>query len=95
MKQLHFWNTFKPKHWNELSKTQQPPDNVRISCFSRRNEMDPSREGLWLVETNNETTFPRKMQVHLGGGFTSHDDSPGHQHSWVLSRYDLIIEELM
>jgi hypothetical protein len=20
MKQLHFWNTFKPKHWNELSK---------------------------------------------------------------------------
>jgi hypothetical protein len=23
MKQLHFQNTFKPKHWNELSKTQQ------------------------------------------------------------------------
>jgi hypothetical protein len=22
MKQLHFRNTFKPKHWNELSKTQ-------------------------------------------------------------------------
>jgi hypothetical protein len=33
--------------------------------------------------------------LHLGGGFTSHDDSPGHQHSWVLSRYDLIIEALM
>jgi hypothetical protein len=33
-------------------------------------------------------------QAHLGGGFTSHDDSPGHQHSWVLSRYDLIIEAL-
>jgi hypothetical protein len=22
MKQLHFWKTFKPKHWNELSNTQ-------------------------------------------------------------------------
>jgi hypothetical protein len=22
IKQLHFWKTFKPKHWNELSKTQ-------------------------------------------------------------------------
>jgi hypothetical protein len=22
MKQLHFWKTFKPKHWNELLKTQ-------------------------------------------------------------------------
>jgi hypothetical protein len=32
--------------------------------------------------------------VHLGGAYTSHDDSPGHQHSWVLSRYDLIIEAL-
>jgi hypothetical protein len=29
------------------------------------------------------------------GKFTSHDDSPGHQHSRVLSRYDLIIEALM
>jgi hypothetical protein len=25
--------------------------------------MDPSREGLWLVETNNETTFPRKISL--------------------------------
>jgi CO dehydrogenase/acetyl-CoA synthase delta subunit len=22
MKQLHLWNTYKPKHWNELSKNQ-------------------------------------------------------------------------
>jgi hypothetical protein len=22
MKQLHFWDMFKPKQWNELSKTQ-------------------------------------------------------------------------
>ena len=30
----------------------------------------------------------RSMQslLHRGGGFTSHDDSPGHQYSWVLSR---------
>ncbi len=34
-----------------------------LTCVSRRNETDPSREGLWPVETNNETTFPKKMQV--------------------------------
>jgi hypothetical protein len=33
------------------------------TCFSRRNKMDPSKEGLWLEETNSETTFPLKMQV--------------------------------
>jgi hypothetical protein len=25
--------------------------------------MDPSKKGLWLEETNSETTYPRKMQV--------------------------------
>jgi hypothetical protein len=28
-----------------------------LTCFSRRNETDPSREGLWPEETNRETTF--------------------------------------
>jgi hypothetical protein len=38
--------------------------------------------------------FEMSQLMHLGGGFTSHDDSPGHQQSWVLSRYDLMIEAL-
>jgi hypothetical protein len=38
------------------------------------------------VQLLDEAVFIKK--VHLEGGFTSHDNSPGHQHSWVLSRYD-------
>jgi hypothetical protein len=35
-----------------------------LTCFSRRNKTDSSREGSWLAETNSRTsTFPRKMQV--------------------------------
>jgi hypothetical protein len=62
MKQLHFRNTFKPKHWSELSKTQH--QTVLESHMFLKEKRDGSLKGrLWLEETNSKTTFPRKTQV--------------------------------
>ena len=63
MKQLHFrgGNTFKPKHWNELSKTQH--QTVLESHMFLKEKQDGYLKGRTVEETNSETTFPRKMQV--------------------------------
>jgi hypothetical protein len=62
MKQLHFRNTFKPKHWSELSKTQR--QTVLESHMFLKEKRDGSLKGRTVAGGNNsETTFPRKMQV--------------------------------
>ncbi len=63
MKQLHFSNMFKPKHWSELSKTQH--QTVLESHMFLKEKWDGSLKGRTVAdveETDSETTFPRKMQ---------------------------------
>jgi hypothetical protein len=62
MKQLHFRNTFKPKHWSKLSKTQCQTV-LESHMFLKEKRDGSSKEGPWLEELSSETTFPRKMQV--------------------------------
>jgi hypothetical protein len=62
IKQLHFCNTFKPKHWSKLSKTQC--QTVLESLMFLKEKQDGSLKGRTVAgETNSETTFPRKMLV--------------------------------
>jgi hypothetical protein len=63
MKQLHLRNTFKSQSIGANYHRLSARWCWNHTCFSRRNEMDPSREGLWLEETKSEPTFPREMQV--------------------------------
>jgi hypothetical protein len=50
MKQLQFWDMFKPKHWTELSKTQH--QMMLQSHMFLKEKWDRSlKGGLWLEET--------------------------------------------
>jgi hypothetical protein len=62
MKQLHFRKMFKLKHWNELSDTQH--QIVLESHMFLKEKQDRSLKGRTVARGNNETSFPRKMQVH-------------------------------
>jgi hypothetical protein len=63
MKQLHFRNTFKPKHWSKLTDTQRQTV-LESHSFSRRNETGRLKEELWQEETNRGTTSLRRMLAH-------------------------------
>jgi hypothetical protein len=96
---------FKWALWNEYFHEEYGDDNIFIDIAEKGHikilELADSKEVLdWysrdiLVDAVARTDFNVLLFLHLGGGFTSHKDSPGHQHSWVQSRYDLIIEVLM
>jgi hypothetical protein len=60
MKQLHFRDTFLPKHWMDLNETQRKTI-LESHMFPKKNGMARSKDELLLEETSKETTSPRKM----------------------------------
>jgi hypothetical protein len=60
MRQLKFRNTFKPKHWLELSQVQR--QTVLESHMFLKQKRDGNIKGEpWLVAITSETTSPRRM----------------------------------
>ena len=62
MKQLHWCNSYKPKHWRGLTKKQKK-QILESHVFVKERRMGPSRHARSLVATSNETTSPRRMLV--------------------------------
>jgi hypothetical protein len=60
MKQLHFRDTFLPKHWKDLNETQRKTI-LESHMFLKEKEMARSKDEPLLKETSKETTSPRKM----------------------------------
>jgi hypothetical protein len=58
MKQLHFRNTFKPKHWNELSKTQH--QMVLESHMFLKEKWDRSLKGRTVARGNKQQDYISK-----------------------------------
>jgi hypothetical protein len=63
MKQLHFWNTFKPKHWNELSKTQH--QMVLESHMFLKEKQDGSLKGRTMAGRNKQWDYISKEDASL------------------------------
>jgi hypothetical protein len=55
MKQLHFCNTFKPKHWSELSKTQR--QTVLESHMFLKEKRDDSLKGRTVAGGNKQRDY--------------------------------------
>jgi hypothetical protein len=60
MKQLHFRNTFKPKHWRELSQVQRQTV-LESHKFLKQKRDGKIKKEPWPVVTSSGTTSPRKM----------------------------------
>jgi hypothetical protein len=63
LKQLHFWNTFKPKHWNELSKTQC--QMVLESHMFLKEKLDGSFKGRTVARGNKQRNYISKEDASL------------------------------
>jgi hypothetical protein len=62
MKQLYFRNTFKPKHWNELSKTQH--QTVLESHMFLKEKQDRSLKGRTVAGRNKQQDYiSKEVQV--------------------------------
>jgi hypothetical protein len=60
IKQLHFRNTFKPKHWREMIQVQRHTV-LESHIFLSRNGMERSRGETWLVAISIATASPKRM----------------------------------
>jgi hypothetical protein len=63
LKQLHFWNTFKPKHWNELSKTQS--QMVLESHMFLKEKLDGSLKRRTVARGNKQRNYISKEDASL------------------------------
>jgi hypothetical protein len=68
MKQLHFRNTFKPKHWSELSKTQH--QRVLESHMFLKEIRDGSLKGRTVAGGNKQRDYISKEDASLPTGAT-------------------------
>jgi hypothetical protein len=63
MKQLHLRNTFKPKHWREMSQVQR--QTVLESHMFLKQKSDVNIKGRTAAgEKKSATTYPRRMLAH-------------------------------
>jgi hypothetical protein len=58
MNQLHFWNTFKPKHWRELSQVQR--QTIFESHMFLKKKRDGKIKGRTVVGGNNQRDYTYK-----------------------------------
>jgi hypothetical protein len=63
MKQLHFHNTFKPKHWSELLKTQC--QTVLESHMFLKEKQDGSLKGRTMAGGNKQRDYISKEDASL------------------------------
>ena len=59
MKQLHFRDTFRPRHMKDLTKKERK-EMLESHMFLKQRETEMSRDATWLVEINNVTSSQRK-----------------------------------